>query len=80
MAAPITESSKTKGLEKMEQNINIKYSEKENFKLIFHFKELFYDEEEQKKYEDFVTKKIKAFHRDSLIIFEKDLEIHIIQK
>ena len=64
----------------MEPQIILEYPKEKEFKIIFHFKsDLDSEFEKSPEFKNWMER-INFFHKESMVLFDSDLDIHILEK
>lgn len=64
----------------MEPQIILEYPKEKEFKIIFHFKtDLAPEFEKSPEFKKWMER-INIFHKESMVLFDSDLDIHILEK
>lgn len=64
----------------MEPQIVLEYPKEKEFKIIFHFKsDLDSDFEKSQEFKKWIER-MKEFHKDSMVLFDSDLDVHVLEK
>ena len=64
----------------MEPQIILEYPKEKEFKIIFHFKSDLDSEFENSQDFKILMERINIFHKESMFLFDSDLDIHILEK